>query len=243
LLLIDKPTDFYMLSLMRPSLAVLTKQAIEAALKQDWKLATKLNSEILGDRPNNIDAKIRLGRAYIQLKEFTKAKKIFKEVLIEDPINAIALRNLELAKSGKTECVTTTLKIKSLLKEPGTTQEMKITIKARGIDTGDFMSGEELPIKVKKKNIELFKCKKGKNTLIGTIEDTYTVKKVNCLVDKKERIQAVFAHGKGNEMWILLKASAPVFKPDKIDIRPYIKKGTIDEPEIDPDSETEEEID
>lgn len=232
-----------MLSLMRLSLAVLTRQAIEAALKQEWKLATQLNSEILMEHPNNIDAQIRLGRAYIQLKDFGKAKKIFKEVLSEDPINPIALRNLELAKSGKTECTTSTLKTKSLLKEPGTTQDMKITIKARGINAGDFMSGEELPLKAKKKTVELFKCKQGKNIMVGTIEDSYTVKKVNCLVDKKERIQALFTHGKDNEIWILLKASSPVFKPDKIDIRPYIKKGMIDEPEIDSESETEEEID
>ncbi len=232
-----------MLSLMRLSLAVLTKQAIEAALKQDWKLAIQLNSEILSEHPNNIDAQIRLGHSYIQLRDFPKAKKLFKEVLSEDPINTIALRNLELAKNGKTECVANTLKTKSLLKEPGTTQDVKITIKAQGIDASDFMSGEELLIKAKKKVVELFKCKKGKNTMVGTIEDLYTVQKVKSLVDKKERIQAVFAHGKDNEIWILLKASSPVFKPDKIDIRPYLKKGTIDEPEIDSESETEEDID
>lgn len=232
-----------MLSLMRLSLAVLTKQAIEAALKQDWKLTIQLNSEILREHPNNIDAQIRSGHAFIQLKDFAKAKKIFKEVLSEDPINAIALRNLELAKNGKTECVTSLLKTKALLKEPGTTQDVKITIKARGIDASDFMSGEELLIKARKKTVELFKCKKGRNVMVGAIDDLYTVQKVNSIIGKKERIQAVFTHGKGSEIWILLKASAPVFKPDKIDIRPYLKKGTVDEPEIDSESETEEEID
>jgi hypothetical protein len=232
-----------MLSLMRLSLAVLNKQAIEAALKLDWKLAVQLNSEILDEHPNNIDAKIRLGRAYMQSKDFAKAKKIFKEVLSEDPINAIALRNLEFAKKGKTECTTSVLKTKSLLKEPGTTQDVKVTIKAKGINADDFVSGEELSIKAKKKTVELFKCKKGKDVSVGTIDDTYTVQKVNCVINRKERIQVVFTHGKGNEIWILLKASCPVFKPDKIDIRPYIKKGTIDEPEIDSESETEEEID
>ena len=232
-----------MLSLMRLSLAVLTKQAIEAALKQNWKLSIQLNSEILSEHPNNIDSQIRLGRAYMQLKDFAKAKKMFKEVLCEDPINAIALRNLELAKIKKAECVTSTLKTKSLLKEPGTTQEVKITVKARGVDASDFMSGEELSIKSKKKTVELFKCKKGKDVLVGTIDDLYTVRKVGVIVDKKEKIQVVFTHGKGSEIWVLFKASIPVFKPDKIDIRPYIKKGTIDDVETDSESETEEEID
>lgn len=223
---------------MRLSLAVLTKQAIEAALKQEWKVAIQLNSEILSDHPNNVDAKVRLGRAYIQIKNFTKAKKIFKEVLKNDPINAIALRNLEFAKNGKTECVTSTLKTKSLLKEPGTTHDIKITTK-RGMGAEDFMSGEELLLKAKKKGIELFKCKKGKNLMVGTIEDLYTVKKINSLLNNKQHVQVVFTHGKDNEIWILIKASSPVFKPDKIDIRPYIKKGTVDDP--DDDSEDEEE--
>jgi hypothetical protein len=232
-----------MLSLMRLSLAVLTKQAIEAALKQDWKLSIQLNSEILSEHPANIDAKIRLGRSFMQLKDFAKAKKMFKEVLTEDPINAIALRNMELSKNGKTECVASVLKTKLLLKEPGTTQEVRVTIEARGVDAKDFISGEELVIKTKKKSIELFKCKKGNNIMVVTINDPYTDQKVRGLVDKKERIQAVFTHGKGSEIWILLKSALPVFKPDKIDIRPYIKKGTIDEPEIDSESESDEDVD
>jgi siroheme synthase (precorrin-2 oxidase/ferrochelatase) len=51
---------------MSLSLAVLTKKAIEASLKQKWDEAIKLNSEILKVYPNNIDAKIR----------FLKGKKI-----------------------------------------------------------------------------------------------------------------------------------------------------------------------
>ena len=41
-------------------------------------------------------------------------------------------------------------------------------------------------------------------------------------------------------MGVLIKASAPLFKPDKIDIRPYLRKGTIEEPEMDMEPEEEE---
>ena len=109
-----------MLSLMSLSLAVLTKKAIEASLKQKWAEAISLNSDILKVYPDNIDAKIRLGRCYLQTKEFSKAKKIFKEVLEKDPINSIALRNYDLAKNQKTECNGNSAKLstKALLKEP-----------------------------------------------------------------------------------------------------------------------------
>ena len=41
-------------------------------------------------------------------------------------------------------------------------------------------------------------------------------------------------------MVVLIKASAPIFKPDKVEIRPYLRKGTIEEPEMDIEPEEEE---
>ena len=218
---------------MRLSLAVLTKKAIEASLQLNWKQAIELNSEILKDYPNNLDAKIRLGRAYLQNKDFTKAKKIFKDVLKIDPINALATKNLELVKAEKTEFNGIThFNAKALLKEPGTTQEAKITIKGRGIKLEDFISGEELTIKVKKKAIEIFKNKKDRKVFVGSVEDSYVVQKANSVLDKGEKLHITYVRGKDNEIWIHIKASIPVFKPDKIEIRPYLKRGTIEEPEI-----------
>ncbi|GIW69706.1 MAG: hypothetical protein KatS3mg101_0453 [Patescibacteria group bacterium] len=71
---------------MQLSLAILSKKAIEAALAHDWQKAIELNTQILEKYPNNLETKIRLGRALIQVKQFEKAKKIFKEVLAVDPI-------------------------------------------------------------------------------------------------------------------------------------------------------------
>lgn len=90
---------------MQINLPVLEKQAIKAALSENWKLAIELNKKILESTPNNLNSKIRLGRAYLANKDFTKATKMFKEVLKADPINPIALKNIELAKKEiKTHC-------------------------------------------------------------------------------------------------------------------------------------------
>jgi tetratricopeptide (TPR) repeat protein len=233
-----------MLSLMHLSLAVLSKKAIEASLQLKWKEAINLNSSILKEYPNNIDAKIRLGRAYLQEKDFNKAKKIFKEVLKSDPINSLALKNFELAKNGKSECPaggTSHLNTRSLLKEPGTTHEARITMKTKTIHLDEFLSGEELPIKIKRKSIELFKIKKDKKILIGEITDNYIVQRLSHAVDKNQRVCISYVRGKEQDIWLIIKASAPIFKPDKIEIRPYLKKGTIEEPEL--EIEIEEDID
>ncbi|MFZ2664509.1 MAG: tetratricopeptide repeat protein [Patescibacteria group bacterium] len=228
---------------MHLSLAVLSKKAIEASLQLKWKEAIELNSTILKEYPNNTDAKIRLGRAYLQEKDFTKAKKMFKEVLKLDPINALALKNLELAKNGKSECPaggSSHLNTKSLLKEPGTTHETKVPVKTKSIHVDDFLSGEELPIKIKRKSIDVYKIKKGKKILIGEITDNYIVQRVSHSVDKGEKVCISFVRVKDQDIWIIIKASAPIFKPDKLEIRPYLKKGTIEEPEL--EIEAEEEI-
>jgi tetratricopeptide (TPR) repeat protein len=220
---------------MSLSLAVLTKKAIEASLKQKWQEAIELNSSILKVYPDNIDAKIRLGRCYIQIKEFSKAKKIFKEVLEKDPINTLALKNLKLANDQRSDCNGNggTLSTKSLLKEPGTTCEACFEVEAKGIKNEDFTSGEILPFKVRKKYIEMQKVKKDKKTSLGKIEDDYIIKRVLCAIDKGGEVKITFTKWKEKKLTVLIKTSIPVFKPDKVDIRPYLRKGAIEEPELD----------
>ena len=43
------------------------------------------------------------------------------------------------------------------------------------------------------------------------------------------------------KIYILIKCGLPIFKADKIDVRPYLKKGTIEEPEIEMEDSPEDE--
>jgi tetratricopeptide (TPR) repeat protein len=220
----------------------MTKKAIDAALKSNWKKAVEINTQILDEYPDNLDTKIRLGRAYIQTKKFNKAKKIFREVLKEDPINSIAKKNLELAKEGKTKKNNGNgLKTKSLLKEPGTTQEVRLDSLASRITADRLDPGEELFLKVKKRSIDVYRKVRGKRSLVGTIENEYAVNRVNAACEKKGKSYATFTRGREKEIYILIKCDLPVFKADKIDVRPYLKKGAIDEPEIETDEDSQSE--
>lgn len=233
-----------MLSLMSYSLAVLTKKAIDASLKQKWAEAISLNSDILKVYPDNIDAKIRLGRCYLQTKEFSKAKKIFKEVLEKDPINSIALRNYDLAKNQKTECNGNSAKLstKALLKEPGTTCETTFQIISKNVKKGDITSGEELPIKIKKNKVEVYFNKKKKSILIGEITDECINQRLVRAQEKQANIKVTYIKWGEKGITVLIKTSIPIFKPDKVEIRPYLRKGTIEEPEMEIEMENEEEI-
>ncbi|RJR27312.1 tetratricopeptide repeat protein [candidate division WWE3 bacterium] len=221
---------------MQANIALLAKKAIGEALKGNWESAIQFNIQILDKNPNNIDARLRLGRAYLQTKQFTKAKKMFKEVLQLDPINQVAQRNIDLINSKKLDLNNNIVNPSLLIKEPGTTVEISLDLKGRGITGENLVPGEILVLKIKKRSVDIFRTKNKKEVLIGTIETGDVVSRLNKAQELKASTIASVIKGKDKMVEILFKTSIPVFKSEKQDIRPYIKKGSLDEP----DAESEE---
>ncbi|OGC51071.1 hypothetical protein A2W32_02415 [candidate division WWE3 bacterium RBG_16_37_10] len=230
------------LTIMQNGLPFLTKKAIDAALSSKWKEAVSLNLQILEKDPSSTDAKIRLGRAYIQTGEFNRAKKIFKEVLEDDPINPVALKNYSLASQKKSEKNHITLADpKSLLKEPGTTAETTIEITAKRVTASDFSPGEPLILKIEKRTVNVIKMKRDERIVLGILNRDFVIK-LNGAKQKGAEASANFINGTGKNIKILIKCSLPIFKSERQDVRPYIKKGSIDEPELEMTETAEETI-
>lgn len=78
----------------------LTQEAINVALKSDWKEAIKVNLKILKINPKDVDALNRLSRSYYELGDLTKAKKTSINVLKIDPNNSIATKSIKKYKQG-----------------------------------------------------------------------------------------------------------------------------------------------
>ncbi len=70
----------------------LTEQAVAAALDADWPRAADLNAKILEASPDDVEARNRLGRAYVEQGRLEEAKVAFAEVLKAEPYNSIAIR-------------------------------------------------------------------------------------------------------------------------------------------------------
>ncbi|MBU1000520.1 hypothetical protein KKE78_03955 [Patescibacteria group bacterium] len=81
----------------------LHKQAINAALDSNWKLAIKLNKQIIKTNPQNVDALNRQAKAYIETGKTNLAKKYYSKALSVDPYNPIAQKNLKIIKSFKSK--------------------------------------------------------------------------------------------------------------------------------------------
>lgn len=224
---------------MQPNTTALAKRSIKAALKANWTEAIELNLLIVDKNPKDIDAKLRLARAYCQTKQVQKAKKEYKEVLLIDPINQVAKKNLEMLNNKQVELHEgSEVNTKELIKEPGTTTEIRLNIDAKGLTAGKFTSGEKLELKVNKKSIGFYKINHHK-LLIGNYVTQNLVSIANSEKAKKAEFEAYFIKGEDKVINVLIKATIPLFKSEKQDVRPYLKKGSI--PDADMEDEEEEE--
>jgi tetratricopeptide (TPR) repeat protein len=214
---------------MHANIPLLEKKAIKLALGENWEEAIKVNTEIISEDKSNIKAKIRLGHAYLQTKNFIEATKMFENVLKQDPINKVAKKNYDLAKSKKTNKVINKSKNgKSLVAEPSTTQEVELEITAKGVTANKFSYAEEFKVDVLNGKANIVIGKK----IIGTITDPKIVGRLNSAVKINAEVNALFIKGEDKKIKILLECSDPIFKGDKQDVKPYMKKGIIDEPAI-----------
>ncbi len=71
-----------------------TRQAIALAMQGQWKEVVAINKSIIDSFPKEVDAYNRLGRAYMELGEYSQAREAYSRALELDPYSAIAQKNL-----------------------------------------------------------------------------------------------------------------------------------------------------
>ena len=79
------------------------KQAIALAMQGRWREAIATNKTIIDNFPSDVGAYNRLGKAYMELGEYSQAREAYGQAVELDPYNAIALKNLRrLSHLGET---------------------------------------------------------------------------------------------------------------------------------------------
>ena len=86
------------------------KQAVDLAMRGQWREAIMVNKSIIESFPNDVEAYNRLGRAHMELGEYTQSKEAYQQAMEMGPYNTIAQKNLkrlehlvEIAPSSKGE--------------------------------------------------------------------------------------------------------------------------------------------
>ena len=71
-----------------------SRRAIALAMQGRWKEAVAANKSLIESFPNDVDAYNRLGRAYMELGEYSRAREAYNRAMELDPYNIIAKKNL-----------------------------------------------------------------------------------------------------------------------------------------------------
>ena len=71
-----------------------SKQAVALAMEGRWREAVAANQSLMESFPNDVDTYNRLGRAYLELGEYSQAREAYNRALELDPYNTIAEKNL-----------------------------------------------------------------------------------------------------------------------------------------------------
>ncbi len=100
-----------------------SKEAIDLAMQARWQEAVDVNKEIIGSFPEDVETYNRLGRAYMELGKFAKAKEAYRQTVKLEPYNAIANRNLrrlnDLKETDKAEVETEKVEPEQFIEEIG----------------------------------------------------------------------------------------------------------------------------
>jgi hypothetical protein len=201
----------------------LAQNAINAALKADWKVAIEINKNILQAEKDNIEALNRLARAYAETGELSKAKKTAQEVIKIDPFNTIAQRSLEKWK-GLKRVEISTLKPQStemFLEEPGKTKICPLLFLGDNKILAKLDSGDE--VKLDTHSHRVCVCTMD-NKYIGRLPDDLSAR-----IKKLTKL--------GNTYSVFIRTI------DKNDVKVFIKETKRDKKIIDIPSFTAEKID
>jgi len=151
------------------------EQAIKAAMQGAWRQAIDFNQKILQVNPKDTAALNRLARAFWEKNQFNQAKKNYQKVLLLDPHNVIANKNIkrlgdQKQKEKKYQKVNFERKTQTniFLEEPGKTKLIKLVALAPASILSTLNSAQEVTLVPKSHSINVTSLN---NLYLGRIPD------------------------------------------------------------------------
>lgn len=170
--------------------------AIKTALAGNWKKATELNLEILKKQPDDLEALLRLAKAYEEVGEIKQAQKTYRRATRIDKFNPIAKRGLirlQDSKKVKRKAVLSPIKNNLFLEEPGKTKTVSLLRLAPAKILLKLDAAEEIKLTPGKRSISV---RNKQNNYLGRIPD-----------DLSQRLIKLI--NRGNQYLAVVKAVEP----------------------------------
>jgi hypothetical protein len=149
----------------------LKNQAIQTALEGNWPNAIIINKSLIKEDPEDVDALNRLSFAYTITGKLKEAKSTYQKVLLIDPLNPIALRNLKKLKdkgfnAAGNGSLNTHLN-NNFLEEPGRTKVVELVNIAQPKFVEGLRTGQSVELSIKRLKIFILEQKQ----YIGVLPD------------------------------------------------------------------------
>jgi hypothetical protein len=129
-----------------------SKDAIDLAMQARWQEAVAVNEELIQSFPEDVDSFNRLGRAYMELGKFAKAKEAYKNTVKLEPYNVIANRNLrrlaDLKETSKAPVETDKVEPEQFIEEIGKAGVVTLTELAQKEKRALTVAGDKAVVKL-----------------------------------------------------------------------------------------------
>jgi tetratricopeptide (TPR) repeat protein len=175
-------------------------QAVAAALDADWTRAVDLNQKILEAAPDDVDARNRLGRAYVEQGKVDEAKAAFAEVLKAEPYNSIAIRGQQRATQlldHKAKAVTTKTRTQPRLfiEDMGKTGILRLINPAPGHILARYSVGAEAELREQE---GLLAVHSSDGELIGFLEPKVGRRLIDLIRTGNQYVAAIVSNDQAN---------------------------------------------
>ncbi|MGD0780502.1 MAG: tetratricopeptide repeat protein [Dehalococcoidales bacterium] len=129
-----------------------SKEAIDMAMQARWQEAVEINKEIIGNFPEDVDSYNRLGRAYMELGQYSLSREAYQKTVELDPYNAIANRNIrrlnDMKETGKTEIETDKVEPQQFIEEIGKAGVVALEELAKKEKRASTVAGDKAVLKI-----------------------------------------------------------------------------------------------
>jgi hypothetical protein len=151
-----------------------SKEAIDLAMQARWHEAVEVNKQIIENYPDDVDTFNRLGRAYMELGQYTKAREAYHNAVQLDPYNAIANRNIrrlnDIKEPDHTEVETEKVEPHQFIEEIGKAGVVTLFDLAPKELRARVVAGDKVSLKV---NGAILVVESSRGEYIGRVEPKY----------------------------------------------------------------------
>jgi hypothetical protein len=160
-----------------------SKEAIDLAMQARWQEAVEVNKEIIESFPEDVDTYNRLGRAYMELGQYTQAREAYSRAVKLDPYNAIANRNLrrlnDIKEADSAEVETDKVEPQQFIEEIGKAGVVALYDLAPKENRARTVAGDRVYLKV---NGSVLAVENSRGNYMGKVDPKYTQRLVRLIL-------------------------------------------------------------